>query len=396
MVQKTNFPILVLKPEREKSIINRHPWIFSGAVATLPEVDNGAVIEVQDSKKRILGYGFFDPQSQIVCRLFEIGKDPIAPSYAYWSAKIESAYLLRQKYILNTTTNAFRLLHAEGDMLPGIIADVYGEVVVLQLLIRGTELLADTFVRILADKGFRYIYLKAKDTSKTLEGLQTQAGWLTAPYPRELIASENGLLFPIDVEKGQKTGFFLDQRENRAMIKQYARSKTVLNAFSYTGGFSVYALAGGAALVHSVDISKDAIAICKKAVEMNLSNQNQHEAYSEDCFEFLKNSKEQYDIVVLDPPAFAKNKKAVANASRGYISLNELGLKRVKSGGLLFTFSCSGNIDRELFRKIIFTACAETRRNVRILHQLSQPIDHPINIYHPEGEYLKGLVLYVE
>jgi 23S rRNA (cytosine1962-C5)-methyltransferase len=390
-------PILELKSNREKSILNRHPWIFSGAVQKLPKANLGDVIAVQDAQKRLLGYGFFDPQSQIVCRLFEIGKNPQMPTPEYWGDKIKKAYKLRQNYLSNPDTNAYRLIHAEGDNFPGLIIDIYDKVVVIQLLIKGVELIFPHVLKALADLGFEYIYLKNKESSQRLEQLETNSGWIGEVYPVPLVIRENQLSFPIDVEKGQKTGFFIDQRDNRDLLKHYSKDKKVLNAFSYTGGFSVYALAGGASEVHSVDISKDAIKICDDTVRLNFPNREiSHESFAEDCFEYLKNTPSTYDIVVLDPPAFAKNKKSVTNAARGYISLNELGLKKVKSGGLLFTFSCSGNIDRDLFRKIIFTASAETGREIRILHQLSQPLDHPINIYHPEGEYLKGLVLYVE
>ncbi|MCU0448098.1 MAG: class I SAM-dependent rRNA methyltransferase [Microscillaceae bacterium] len=390
------YPILELKPDREKSILNQHPWIFSGAVKKMPQADEGAIVEVQDSLKRYLGYGFFSKTSQITCRLFEFGRTPVVLDEAYWIEKIRRAYEIRQKYVINLETNAYRLIHAEGDFLPGVIIDVYNEVAVLQLLIRGTERILAAIVQGLHKLSIQYIYLKTKESSQIIEQIQTDKGWLTEPYSKELIIRENGVTFPIDVEKGQKTGFFLDQRDNRLLLKHYARNKSVLNTFCYTGGFSVYALEGEASQVVSVDISKDAIETCEKTVQINAGFTSTHQSVVEDCFDYLKHNPTQYDIVILDPPAFAKNKKAIANASRGYISLNELGLKRVKPGGLLFTFSCSGNIDKDLFRKIVFTSAAEVGRRVRVIHQLTQPADHPINIYHPEGEYLKGLVLYVE
>jgi 23S rRNA (cytosine1962-C5)-methyltransferase len=390
------YPIIELKPTREKSVLNQHPWIFSGAVKKMPQADEGAIVEVQDSLKRYLGYGFFSKTSQITCRLFEFGRNPVVLDEDYWVAKIRRAYEVRQKYVIHLETNAYRLIHAEGDFLPGLIVDVYKDVAVLQLLIRGTEGILGAIVKGLQKVGIPYIYLKTKENSQIIEQIQSNKGWLSAPYPQELIISENGITFPIDVEKGQKTGFFIDQRDNRLLLKNYARHKSVLNTFCYTGGFSVYALEGGASEVVSVDISKDAIEICEKIVQINCGLNAPHQAVVADCFDYLKNTPTQYDVVILDPPAFAKNKKVLTNASRGYISLNELGLKRVKPGGLLFTFSCSGNIDKDLFRKIVFTSAAEVGRRVRVIHQLTQPADHPINIYHPEGEYLKGLVLYVE
>jgi 23S rRNA (cytosine1962-C5)-methyltransferase len=391
------YPLLTLKPDREKSILNYHPWIFTGAVKHMAEAQHGDIIAVQTHQKKLLGYGFYDAQSQIICRLFEINPKPALPTPEYWFQKLQEAYLLRQKWVCSPTTTCYRLLHAEGDFFSGVIIDVYGKVAVMQLLIKGTERIAQDIMEALKKLGFEYIYLKNKEITQRLEGVEQSNGWLTTPYSTPLYVQENGLQFEIDVEKGQKTGFFIDQRDNRALLRSYSAGKKVLNTFSYTGGFSVYALAGEASEVVSVDISKEAIALCEKTVALNFGENAPHTAIAEDCFDFLKKTTpEEFDIIVLDPPAFAKNKKAVANASRGYMSLNELGFRRVKKGGLVFTFSCSGNIDRDLFRKIVFTAAAESGRQVRILHQLTQPSDHPINIYHPEGEYLKGLVLQVD
>lgn len=396
------YPILVLKANREKSILNQHPWIFSGAVQSLPKAETGAIVAIQSNKGKPLGYGFYDPNSQIVCRLFAFEHpaqklDALLPQEPnYWYEKIKRAYQLRKNYLNAPQSNAYRLIHAEGDFFPGLIVDVYGEVAVVQLLIRGTEIIQEAIKEGLQKIGIPYVYLKMKESTKRLEAAQSRSAWLSAPYPHPLTIQEYGLSFLIDVEKGQKTGFFLDQRENRLLVQSYAQDKKVLNAFSYTGGFSVYALKGQAKEVHSVDISKEAVALGDQNVALNFGESLVHQSFAEDCFDYLKQTDHRYDLMVLDPPAFAKNKRAVANASRGYMSLNELGLKRLNAGGLLFTFSCSGSIDRDLFRKIIFTAAAQVGRRVRIVHQLSQPLDHPINIYHPEGEYLKGLVLYVE
>ncbi len=392
------FPILTLKPDREKSVLNFHPWIFTGAVKHLAsEAVHGDLIAVQTHQKKLLGYGFYDAHSQIVCRMVEISPQPIAPQASYWAEKLKQAYQIRQNFVTSPATTAYRLLHAEGDFLSGVIIDIYGKVAVMQLLIKGTQKIAPDLIAGLQALGFEHIYLKNKEITQRLEGIEQSSGWLTAPFEAPLQVLENGLKFEIEVEKGQKTGFFIDQRDNRQLLKQYAEGKKILNTFSYTGGFSVYALAGQAREVVSVDISKDAIAMCEKNIALNFGENAPHQAIAEDCFDFLKNTQpDEFDIIILDPPAFAKNKRAVANASRGYMSLNELGIRRVKKGGLVFTFSCSGNIDRDLFRKIVFTASAESGRKVRILHQLTQPADHPINIYHPEGEYLKGLVLQVE
>ena len=390
------YPILVLKSGRERSLIHRHPWVFSGAVKDLPTAETGDIVQVQDNHKNILGYGFFDTKSQITVRVFEFSVHNIRIDEAYWHKKIKSAYELRKKFVLNLSTNAYRLLHAEGDFLPGIIVDIYNKVAVLQVLIKGIEKVFPAILGGLQQLGIEYMYLKTKENSKFLEDMQLPKGWLTDEFEKPLQIIENNLKFPIDVVKGQKTGFFLDQRENRLLLQRYSKGKNVLNAFSYTGGFSVYALAGGAKSVHSVDISKDAIEVCDQAVEMNFGKNAPHTSIAEDCFDFLKKTEEKYDIIVLDPPAFAKNAKSVPNATRGYKELNLMAFKKIAPGGLIFTFSCSGNVDRDLFRKVVFGAASDARREVRILHQLTQPADHPVNIYHPEGEYLKGLVLQVE
>jgi 23S rRNA (cytosine1962-C5)-methyltransferase len=392
------YPSLVLKSGRERSVIHRHPWIFSGGVKQLPDAQNGDIVQVLDNQGNRLAYGFFSPQSQIVCRLFEFNSQEVDfQTESYWHQKIQSAYQLRKNYVLNTQTNACRLLHAEGDFLPGVIADLYDDLVVIQLLIKGSEKIAPFLISGLQALGVRYIYLKNKHSPGFREEVTLENGFLTNNILTESkTVLENGLTFSIDFEKGQKTGFFLDQRDNRALLQGYTKGKKVLNAFSYTGGFSVYALAGGATEVHSVDISKDAVQMAEENSILNFGKTPTHQAIAEDCFDYLKNTAEAYDVIVLDPPAFAKNAKAVPNASRGYKELNLKGFKKIKPGGILFTFSCSQNIDRDLFRKIVFSAAADARRNVRILHQLTQPSDHPVNIFHPEGEYLKGLVLQVE
>jgi 23S rRNA (cytosine1962-C5)-methyltransferase len=389
---------IILKSGRERSVINRHPWLFSGAVKELPQAENGDIVAVQDNHTNLLGYGFFSPQSQIVCRLFEFTNQPADFSQSqYWQQKINKAYEIRKAQVLSPHTNAYRLLHAEGDFFPGVIADIYKDIAVVQLLIKGTEKVVPHIINGLQKLGIVYIYLKNKHSPGFREEVVLPNGFLTDSFQQtHVLIQENGLQFKIDFEKGQKTGFFIDQRDNRALLRRYAAGKNVLNAFSYTGGFSVYALAGAASKVHSVDISKDATAACDENIQLNFDTTIAHQSFAADCFDYLRQTSEKYDVIVLDPPAFAKNAKAVANASRGYKDLNLTAFKKIQPGGILFTFSCSQNIDKELFRKIIFAAAADARRNVRILHQLTQPADHPVNIFHPEGEYLKGLVLYVE
>ncbi len=387
---------LVLKSGRDRSVANRHPWVFSGAIKTYPDAKNGDVVAVVTNNGQLLGYGFYSPKSQITCRIFHFGEAPATGfDAAFWKGKIERALKLRQQLIDPKTTSCYRLLHAEGDFLPGIIADVYGPVVVAQVLIKGTEHIYPMLEAALLAAGYKHIYLKQKENSGFLEAVQLPKGWRTEPCPMPVRVQEHGLQFDIDVETGQKTGFFIDQRENRLLTQQFSAGKKVLNAFSYTGGFSLYALAGGAREVHSVDISKDAVARANELVELNFPGAK-HTGVAADCFDYLKQTEEVYDLIVLDPPAFAKSAKAVNNAARGYKELNMVAMKKIAPGGLLFTYSCSQNITPDLFRKIVFGAAVDAGREVRILRQLSQADDHPINIYHPEGEYLKGLMLYVE
>lgn len=389
------YPTLVLKSGRDRSVRNRHPWLFSGAVKQLPKARHGDIVAVTTNHGEVLAYGFFNPKSQIVCRLFHFGETPPTSDEApFWIDAVRKAYALRQPH-LNGDTDCFRLLHAEGDSLPGVIADVYGDAVVLQLLIKGMAQRLPFLLHAFADLGLEKVWLKDKRSARVLEGVETQGGWLTDAHgTTELTVREHGLRFKVDIETGQKTGFFLDQRENRKLVQQFSAGKRVLNAFSYTGGFSVYALAGGAASVDSVDSSEPALALAEENVRLNIPDAA-HQTIAADCFEFLRED-HTYDLIVLDPPAFAKHARAVRNAAHGYKDINLNAMHRLAPGGLLFTFSCSQNIDRDLFRKIVFGAAADAGRRVRVLYQLSQPPDHPINIYHPEGEYLKGLVLHVE
>ena len=386
---------IVLKSGRERSIVNRHPWIFSGAVKQMPQADNGEIVQVVTNNDEHLGYGFFSPNSQITCRLFSFANVDEQIDFNYWRDKIYNAYRLRKSVIDFENTNIFRLICAEGDFFPGLIIDVYNEVAVVQILIKGVERISNHIFKALNELGYKYIYLKTKQNTQLLEGVLGGNNWIDAKPEHQVIATEHGVKFAVDVEHGQKTGFFIDQRENRKLVGQYSKGKKVLNTFCYSGGFSLYALEGGASLVHSVDSSKDAIQLCEQNVGI-INRKDAHQSYVEDCFDFLKTCDNNYDIIILDPPAFAKTARAVDNAARGYKNLNLLGIKKVAPGGMIFTFSCSQHIDKDLFRKIVFSAAADAQRNVRIIKQLSQPEDHPINIYHPEGEYLKGLMLQVD
>lgn len=386
-----------LKSGRDRSVLNHHPWIFSGALKYKPKSDEGDIVEVKSSSGEVLGYGFYSDRSQISCRMFDWSKEPAGfETTEYWAEKIRKALLLRHETVISEQTNAYRLIHAEGDFMPGVIVDIYKDVAVVQLLIKATEQRKELIVEALRQNGYSKVYAKTKSSSKNIEAVEIKSGWLTEDQEESIVICEHGLEFEVDFIKGQKTGFFLDQRQNRLLVKQLASGKTVLNAFSYTGGFSVYAIAGNAREVHSLDISSDAVQMATKNVLRNFPEAN-HKGIAKDCFDYLKDMPDQYyDLIILDPPAFAKNAKAVENASRGYKQINLRAFNKIRKGGIVFTFSCSQNIDTDLFRKIVFSAAADSGRNVRIIHQLHQPADHPVNIYHPEGEYLKGLVLWVE
>ncbi len=389
--------ILQLKSGRDRSVLNRHPWIFSGALKRKPDAKEGDIVEVRSTGGDVLGYGFYSDKSQISCRMFDWNAQPSDfESVDYWSDKVRRALWLRREMVIAADTDAYRLIHAEGDFMPGVIVDIYKDVAVAQLLIRAVEQRKDLIIEALRRNGYSKIYAKTKASSRNIEAVEMEAGWLTGDDGRSRLIREHGLMFEVDFVNGQKTGFFLDQRESRWLVRQMAKDKKVLNAFSYTGGFSVYAIAGQASEVHSLDISADAVEMARKNVELNFPGAN-HKGIARDCFEYLKDMPDQYyDLIILDPPAFAKNAKAIENASRGYKQINLRAFNKIKPGGILFTFSCSQNIDSELFRKIVFSAAADSGRKARIIYQTRQPADHPVNIYHPEGEYLKGLVLWVE
>lgn len=385
-----------IKKGKEKAFINRHPWVFSGAIQSLEDPQNGEIVEVIDFKENILGYGFYSYKSQISCRIFHFTKEIVTnfPD-SFFKEKIIKAANLRDKFIDKRKTNCYRLIHAEGDLFPGLIIDIYNESAVIQTLIKGTELLLDIIVDSLYDLGFKNVYVKNSSVNP-IEEVSQRDYTIAGKIDSNLLVMENSLLFAVDIKEGQKTGFFIDQRKNRELIKQISKEKTVLNAFCYTGGFSVYALAGGARSVHSVDISQSAIAMTEKNVSENFKGLKNHIAIKEDCFNYLRDMDEIYDLIILDPPAFVKSATNIEKGAKGYKDINLNALRKIKKDSFLATFSCSQHISSELFQKIVFSAAADSGRNVQIISHLSQPEDHPINIYHPEGEYLKGLLLHVE
>ncbi len=385
-----SYPQIIIKKGREKALLNRHSWIFSGAVATKSQMQEGDIVEIRTSKGQLAAYAFYVNGNSIVAKIFEHTSKPLNLDKNYWKQKIFSAYRIRKENLHNT--NAYRLVYAEGDFFPGLIIDIYAQIAVIQTYNTGIDKIFEYIIDALKDLGFEYIYLK-----KIPENSSLQTGWISQPYTKQVIINENGIKFFVDIEQGQKTGFYVDQRDNRRLVELYSKDKKVLNLFSYTGGFSLYALRAGAKEVVSVDMSARAIELADKNVQLNGYFIDRHKTFVQNCFDFLKQMPENYyDLIIIDPPAFAKSQSAIKNAAKGYKELNLKAFRKIKSGGIIFTFSCSQRIEPSLFRKIIFEAAAEAGRKVRILHQLHQGIDHPINIFHPETEYLKGLVLCVE
>ena len=398
-----------LKPHKEESLLRFHPWVFSGAIRSIQldanypynQPQEGEVVRVLDSNGKVLGIGHYQVGS-IAVRILAFGVGELPRDF--WTERIRAAYEVRCSLgLLSAANNTYRLIHGEGDFLPGLIVDIYADTAVIQAHSIGMHYhrqeIADAIVQSVpqVDK----VYYKSDDTLPHKAPIQgDRVGYLIgaekADFNGDFWAKENGLDFRIDWLRGQKTGFFIDQRDNRSLLEHYAQGKEVLNMFCYTGGFSVYALRGGAKLVHSVDVSQKAIDLVRSNVAHNFGEGAPHEAFAEEAFEFMAKNQNKYDLIVLDPPAFAKHRDAVKNALRGYQRLNAKGIQAIRPGGILFTFSCSQAIDKDMFRLAVFSAAAQVGRKVRILHQLHQPADHPINIYHPEGEYLKGLVLQVE
>lgn len=387
-----------LKRGKEESLLRFHPWIFSGAIHHADEqIEEGDIVRVITSEGKFIAVGHYQVGS-IAVRVLSFDDEAIDD--AFWRVRLESALKMRQSVGIadNPNNNTYRLVHGEGDNLPGLIIDCYGATAVMQAHSVGMHVCREQICKALIDvMGHRIsnVYYKSETTLPFKAELGQENGFIYGATT-DNVATENGLKFNIDWLRGQKTGFFVDQRENRSLLEHYAKDKAVLNMFCYTGGFSVYAMRGGAKLVHSVDSSAKAIELTNRNVEMNFPGDSRHEAFCEDAFKYLDANDQKYDLIVLDPPAFAKHRGALHNALKGYTRLNVKGLERIKHGGILFTFSCSQVVTKDNFRNAVFTAAAQAGRNVRILHQLHQPADHPINIYHPEGEYLKGLVLYVE
>ncbi len=419
---------IYLKPHKEESLRRFHPWVFSGAIARVvldakhkgDAPEEGELVCVHSAANEVLGVGHWQVGS-IAVRILAFGVEELPKDF--WAERIRAAYQVREAIGLvrtpnnqnnpNIPNNTFRLIHGEGDFLPGLIVDVYADTAVVQAHSVGMHVCRNEIAEALIAEvpQVKNVYYKSDDTlpfKAPIEG--ERVGWLKrhqtisndvkqSQTAEEYWSIENGLSFRIDWLRGQKTGFFVDQRENRALVERYAKDKDVLNMFCYTGGFSLYALRGGAKSVDSVDVSQKAIDLVNINVARNFPDATNHRAVAADAFEYLSQQKAEgktYDLIILDPPAFAKHRDAVKNALRGYQRINAKAIEMIRKGGLLFTFSCSQAVDKEAFRLAVFSAAAQVGRKVRILHQLHQPQDHPINIYHPEGEYLKGLVLYVE
>ena len=384
---------IYLKKGKDESLRRFHPWVFSGAIQRVDDgLEEGDVVRILTADGEPVATGHFQLGS-IAVRVLTFTNADIDD--AFWASRLQSALNVREAIGLGSETNTYRLIHGEGDLLPGLIIDVYGQTAVIQAHSIGMHLarhdIARQLVHVMGDR-VRHVYYKSE---ATLSFMDPENGFLYGGSD-DNIAMENGLKFYVDWLRGQKTGFFVDQRDNRSLLEHYAPGRKVLNMFCYTGGFSVYALRGGAELVHSVDSSAKAIELTNRNIALNYPDDQRHKSFCEDAFKFLDGVETPYDLVILDPPAFAKHRGALHNALKGYTRLNQKALQKMPSGGILFSFSCSQVVSKDHFRQAVFTAAALARRKVRILHQLHQPADHPINIYHPEGEYLKGLVLYVE
>lgn len=389
---------IFLKRGKEESLKRFHPWIFSGAIHHMDEgIEESETVRVITAAGEFIAVGHYQIGS-IAVRVLSF--EDIEINTDFWCERLQSALDVRIGVGIadSPTNNTYRLVHGEGDYLPGLVIDCYGSTAVMQAHSVGMHVcrneICQALVQVMGDR-IANVYYKSETTLPYKADLHQENGFLVGGDASN-VAMENGLKFHIDWLRGQKTGFFVDQRENRSLLEQYAKGKSVLNMFCYTGGFSVYAMRGDAKQVHSVDSSAKAIELTNDNVALNFPGDARHEAFCEDAFKYLDEHDQQYDLIVLDPPAFAKHRAALRNALKGYTRLNVKGLQRIKKGGILFTFSCSQVVTKDNFRNAVFTAAAQVGRKVRILHQLHQPADHPINIYHPEGEYLKGLVLYVE
>lgn len=387
-----------LKRGKEESLKRFHPWVFSGAIAHMDDgIEEGEVVRVITNDGAFIAVGHYQIGS-IAVRVLSFNDVEI--DQEFWLSRISSALQMRISMGIadNPLNTTYRLVHGEGDNLPGLVVDCYNETAVIQAHSVGMHVEREACCKALVEAmggRIKNVYYKSETTLPFKAGLNQENGFLYGGTD-DNVALENGLQFYVDWLKGQKTGFFVDQRENRALLEKYSHGRSVLNMFCYTGGFSVYAMRGGANLVHSVDSSAKAIDLTNRNIDLNFPGDKRHEAYCEDAFKFLDANENKYDLIILDPPAFAKHRSALHNALKGYTRLNVKGFQSIKKGGILFTFSCSQVVTKDNFRNAVFTAAAQAGRKVRILHQIHQPADHPINIYHPEGEYLKGLVLYVE
>lgn len=383
----------ILKEGKEKPLEGYHPWIFSGAIDQIDDsFKPGDLVKVFSSQNRFLGIGYLNPRSQIAVRMLTF--EDVTIDQAFFEKRVRNAVALRHQFVLNSETNACRLIHAEGDFLPGLIVDLYADYLVIQILTAGMERWRDMIIHVLqkelSPKG---IFEKGDSEWREWEGLEKRIGRLAGEEPPDFVEiQENGLQFIVDIHRGQKTGFFLDQRANRRMVGSLARGKRVLNCFSYTGGFSVYAANGGALQTVSVDSSEPALNTARVHFEKNGLKPEDHTFEEADVFEYLRQTRQEFDMIILDPPAFCQNKNQVQQAARGYKDINLFAFKRIAPGGLLFTFSCSSHIEPDLFQKIVFGAAKDARREVRILAKTGHAMDHPVSIYHPEGEYLKGLL----
>ena len=387
---------LQLKRGKEESLLRFHPWVFSGAIQSADEgLEDGDLVRVLNFEGRFIAVGHYQKGS-IAVRVLSF-RD-VAIDDEFWYSRLLSALNMRIAIGLadHPDNNTYRLVHGEGDNLPGLVVDIYGQTAVMQAHSIGMHLarvsIAEQLQKVMQGR-IENVYYKSETTLPFMDEMEN--GFLIGGDNNNT-AVENGLMFYVDWLRGQKTGFFVDQRENRSLLEQFAKGRKVLNMFCYTGGFSFYAMRGGATLVHSVDSSAKAIELTNRNVQLNFPGDARHQAFCEDAFKYLEEAGDQYDLIILDPPAFAKHRGALHNALKGYTRLNNKAFQKIQPGGILFTFSCSQVVTKDNFRNAVFTAAAQAGRRVRILHQLHQPADHPINIYHPEGEYLKGLVLYVE
>lgn len=401
----TAIPVLTLRRGKEESLLRFHPWVFSGAIATdTSGLEEGATVKIAAADGSLLGIGHYQIGS-IAVRLLAMGREAASLAEtgfdeSFYINRLAEAFRLRQSLgLIRPDNNAYRLVHGEGDFLPGLIVDIYGDTAVVQAHSVGMHyarnIIADALTS-LPELAIANVYYKSETTLPFKAQLDPVNDYILGSYSGNE-ALENGLRFHIDWLRGQKTGFFVDQRDNRSLLERFARGRRVLNMFCYTGGFSVYAMRGEAKKVVSVDSSAKAIALTDANVGLNFPGDTRHEAVAVDAFRYLADMEQDaFDLIILDPPAFAKHRGAIRNALRGYQRLNAAAMEKIAPGSILFTFSCSQAITREQFRLAVFSAAAQTGRRVRILHQLTQPADHPVNIYHPEGEYLKGLVLYVE